>query len=323
MEEEDFVMSCLGEVLSVAMTDFIEEEICALLDKKGPLTGAEICDSLGQDRFLVWRACRFSRQLSLRTVGTKYLRLDRRVEGYARLSPSILREFLTYTVIGLASDPGSVLTRADAISAHIVEVSRVKSELARSVVSAVSSRMASETDVSEQVCFMIAGDIVYNMAHDVPRPERSTGKLVRGSDMDLVVIVPDGFPENLRKRLDDAIFEEKRRMLMTPHLREEIDYIVKYMARVREQLRMRDFKDLVACKILQEGTLLYGSEEIFQEVKNLLRELGITEKLADMEEKSRVFRDQAEAFLLGPNLQEIRQDESYLFYPVEESEEFE
>jgi len=35
------------------------------------------------------------------------------------------------------------------------------------------------------------------MAHDAPRPERSTGKLVKGSDMDLVVVVDDLFPKEL------------------------------------------------------------------------------------------------------------------------------
>ena len=30
------------------------------------------------------------------------------------------------------------------------------------------------------------------MAHDVPRPERSTGELVKGSDIDLVVVLEDG-----------------------------------------------------------------------------------------------------------------------------------
>ena len=35
---------------------------------------------------------------------------------------------------------------------------------------------------------MLAGDIVYGMGHDAPRSERSTGQMVRGSDVDLVVI---------------------------------------------------------------------------------------------------------------------------------------
>jgi len=39
------------------------------------------------------------------------------------------------------------------------------------------------------------------MAHDVPRPEMSTGKLVKGPDIDIVVVVDDLFPERLTERL--------------------------------------------------------------------------------------------------------------------------
>jgi hypothetical protein len=301
----------------------MENRICSLLEERGPLTGAEIHEALGGEYFLLWRACRSSTDLVVRTVGTRYLRLDRRVEGFARLSPSILREFLTYSVIGLAKNYDELLSRTESISSHIQEVSKAKSELAHNVVSSISSRVESEVPVRDQVCFIIAGDIVYNMAHDVPRPERSTGKMTRGSDIDLVVLVDDRLPEALKSRLDDAIYKEKYRLLMTPHLREEIDYIVKYMGRVREQIRLRDFKDFVACKILHEGTLLYGSEELFHEMKILLREHGIAGKFTEMDAKARLFREKAEEFLLGADLRPVREDESYLFYPIEESEEFE
>jgi len=46
----------------------------------------------------------------------------------------------------------------------------------------------------------IAGDIVYNMAHNVPCPERSTGKLVKGSDMHIVVVVDLLIPTRLTER---------------------------------------------------------------------------------------------------------------------------
>src|SRR5665811_1909286 len=97
----------------------------------------------------------------------------------------------------------------------------------------------------------------YQMAHDVPRPERSTGKMVRGSDLDVVVIVDDRAPEVLVKALDDAIYQQKYRYLINPSVREEIDYIVKRLDRLREQAEFDTFKKMVACKILQEGVLLY------------------------------------------------------------------
>ena len=82
-------------------------------------------------------------------------------------------------------------------------------------------------------------------------------------------IVDDLFPKKLMNRLDDAIYQEKYRLLITPHFREEIDYVVKRLGRVREQVRFNTFKHMVACKILQEGTFLYGSEKIFYAVNKI------------------------------------------------------
>ena len=64
-------------------------------------------------------------------------------------------------------------------------------------------------------------------------------------------------------RLNDIISREKQPILMTPHIRVEIDYIVKDMNRLREQVRPGGIRQMVACKILQEAALLYGSETFF------------------------------------------------------------
>ena len=301
----------------------IEKQILSLLEEKGPLTGSEIVDDTGGDGLLLWRTCKLSKKLSSVTIGKRYLRLDRRIEGFARLSPSIFREFLTYSVVGCSQEDASLTQKANRIASHIESVSRAKSELAYTVVSALVNRLTNEFPITDQVCFIIAGDIVYSMAHDVPRPERSTGKLVNGSDMDLVVIVDDQFPEKLMNRLDEAIYQEKYRLLITPHLREEIDYIVKRLERVREQVKFDTFKHMVACKILEEGTLLYGSEEIFHTVKTMLREHGVIRKLNALKKETEVFRKEAEQYLLTEEPSKIKEESLYLFYPTEESEEFE
>jgi hypothetical protein len=301
----------------------MEKEVIDLIEQKGPVTGSEMSDAIKVDELLLWRSCRLSKELSIHNIGTRYLRLDKRVEGFARLSPSILREFLTYSVIGLARHPEPIRKKAKEILLQIESVSRAKCQLAYTVVSALSARLETEIPIHEEVCFIIAGDIVYNMAHDVPRPEKSTGKLVKGSDMDLVVIVDDLFPRDLMTRLDEAIYHEKYRLLITPHIREEVDYVVKNMDRVNEQIRFETFKHMVACKILQEGTLLYGSDKIFHRVKRLLKETGVSEKLAAMEKHALGFRSRAEQYLLYEDVKKVRDNEAYLFYPAEESEEFE
>jgi hypothetical protein len=301
----------------------LEKKIRQLIQEKGPLTGSELLEATGEEGLPLWRACRLSPEISVRTVGITYLRLDRRLEGYARLSPSILREFLTYSVIGLSEDPGSLALRAQALLSHIEEVSRGKSQLAYDVISALADRFVNGTILHEHACFILAGDIVYNMAHDVPRPEKSTGKLVRGSDMDLVAIVDDLFPPELIGPLDETIYREKYRLFIAPHIREEIDYIVKDFNRVLEQLKFDTFKHMVACKILEEGAFLFGSEAIFEKLKSLLREYGVLEKLRAMEKQAQFFRIRAEEFLLREDPEKIGENGSYLFYPVEESEEFE
>ena len=91
----------------------LERAVVDLVRAAGPLTGIELRDRLrGEGPLALWQACRTSPALETRTLGRRYLRLDRQVEGYARLSPSILREFLTYSVIGLAGDPGALEARA-------------------------------------------------------------------------------------------------------------------------------------------------------------------------------------------------------------------
>jgi hypothetical protein len=234
-----------------------------------------------------------------------------------------LREFLTYSAVGLPENPDLLEDRIMKISSRIEEVSRAKSMLLYRIVSSLSTKLETEISLDDRVCFMLGGDIVYNMAHDVSRPERSTGKLVRGSDMDMVVIVDERFPRDLTVKLDDAIFREKYRLLTTPHLREEIDYIVKDLNRVRQQARFDTFKHMVACKILHEGTLLHGSEQLFHRVKATLKDSGVLEKIHAMERAAQAFRREAVHYLLSEGPDHIKDENRYLFYPSEESEEFE
>lgn len=301
----------------------MEREVLALLEGRGPLTGGEIADRLGGDGRVLWRVCALSPSLEIRRIGRRYLRLDRRVDQYVRLSPSILREFLTYSVVGRAGDESALAQRARELEAHIEAVSKDKLDLAYRIAGGLFSRLESEWDLPRQVCFIIAGDIVFNMAHDVPRPERSTGKLVRGSDLDLIVVLEDEVSDALMKRLDEAIYQDKYRILIAPALREEIDYVVKRVSRVREQVRFDTFKRMVACKILQEGQLLYGSRELFEGIKALLRESGVTEKLEALEREAVIFRREAEACLLSAAMEKMDGEHLNLFYPTQESEEFE
>ena len=301
----------------------MEQKIIKLITEKGPLTGSEILDRVREMSFMLWRTCFLSDSLHLRILGTRYLRLDQRVDGYARLSPSILREFMTYSVVGIPEAEQAIDRRADLIIQHIQEVSKAKLALAQSIVARLQNRLADRWPQEGRICFIIAGDIVYRMAHDVPRPEISTGELVNGSDIDLVVVADDAVSNSFLEELDQTIYQEKYRTLVSPSVREEIDYVVKKMERVREQLCFDTFKRMVACKILQEGVLLLGSQSLFQEIKTMLVQCGVVEKLDEMEGKARIFRQQAQEYLLHTDPTRIIKEDMHLFYTSEESEEFE
>ncbi|MBN2419810.1 MAG: hypothetical protein JXL81_10525, partial [Deltaproteobacteria bacterium] len=185
----------------------IEAEIIEVIKKYGPLTGSELAPHFDMEPLLLLRECRLSDALQVQLIGTRYLRLDRGIEGFARLSPSILREFLTYSVIGFSDDPDPLREKAFQLTKKIEAISRSKCDLAYNIASSLMTRL--EYGSKEKACFIIAGDIVFNMAHDVPRPERSTKKMVQGSDIDIVVIVKDEYSDELKARLDEEIYKEK------------------------------------------------------------------------------------------------------------------
>jgi len=300
-----------------------EHAIERVIERRGPLTGAELLAELGGEAFDCWRSTMRSSRLAVHPVGTRYLRLDRKVDGFARLSPSILREFLTYSVVGLAGDGEALGRRAAEVLAHIRAVSHAKLDLAAGVVAVVAARVAEGPEAEQRFCVFVAGDVVFEMAHDVPRPERSTGTMVRGSDLDLVVIVDDAAPDALLQALDEAIYQQKYRYLINPAAREEIDYVIKRSRRLREQAEFDTFKKMVACKILQEGVFLHGSRVLFDAAKALLDERGVTGQLATMEAAAIRLRGEAEDRLLATDQSVLAGDELQLFYTTDESEEFE
>ena len=294
-----------------------------LLKSRGPLTGLEIKKETDIDSLDLWKICKTSPKLETRSVGRRYLRLDRHVDGYARLSPSILREFLTYSVVGLQNDPASLSEKCNELTARIREISRFKLELAGHMVMEIMAEFHADKASEDPVCFILAGDIVYDMAHDVPRPERSTGRLVKGSDIDLVAVVKDDFPDDLIRTLDQIIYQKKYRMLINPSINEEVDYKIKRFGLIREQARFDQFSHMVAMKILQEGVLVYGSEELFHAVKSLIHENGISARLEEFEKRANDFRANAETLILDGDMDGEQVKEMYLFYSAEEFEEFE
>jgi hypothetical protein len=296
------------------------KRILELLDKQGPLTGKELYDRIPSDELTLWRGCNKSEEIILRKFGRRFLRLDKQVEGYARLSPSIKREFLTYTVAGLKKDYRKIEKKLESLHSEIKNISRQKLELAEDIIEKIVQCQKEPENVKNCACFIIAGDIIYEMAHSVPRPEKSTGILVRGSDLDIIAVTENMQEESI-KELDSSIYQEKYYLLKNPSYREEIDYIVKDMDRVKAQLKFNDFKSMIASKILCEGKFLYGSRKIFEKIKKMIIESKIPEKLHIIEEKAVTNREKAESYLLKSSTEISEEDYLKLFYTRQEKEE--
>ncbi|MDD2236177.1 MAG: hypothetical protein PHG65_03095 [Kiritimatiellae bacterium] len=295
--------------------------IKSLLSVQGPQSGAGLLQQMHMEPLPLWQTLRAMPDILLRRVGHRYLRLDSAVEGYARLSPSIRREFLTYTVVGTRSQENEIEQNARALENEIRRVSTEKRELAAEVMSAVCARIPAWETLREHLCFIIAGDITYEMAHAVPRPESSTGKIVRGSDLDLIAIADDSVAEDDLKTLDEAIFAKKHYLLMHPAYQEEIDYLVKTFAMIRPQLAFDSFKHMIASKILHEGQWLYGSKVVFQQLKEMVEASGVAEKIRLLEETASRERNDAESALLQVDADCRSGPYCNLFFTREEGDE--
>jgi hypothetical protein len=73
----------------------------------------------------------------------------------------------------------------------------------------------------------------------------------------------------------------------------------------------------------EAGALLRRSDRLYHEVIKLLADHGVLEKLDRLHEAVIAFRKQEEEFLVQNDAKIINREDLYLFYPAEESEEFE
>jgi len=295
--------------------------ILKILETNDPLTGFELQQRMDCDVFELWRDCCLDERIHSEIFSRRYLRLDRKMKNYARLSPSIRREFLTYTILSIPGEENACSQKKDRLTNKLHNISLSKRRLAReSMIQSVSETVDRDI-IIEHACFIIAGDIVYNMAHDVPRPESSTGEMVRGSDLDIIIIHDDRLDAALIGSLDEAIFSRKHYLLVHPSYREEIDYIIKDINRVKSQTLMRSFEDLVACKILWEGEFMFGNSQIFEQVQAILHEKDVFRKMEQLHKNAIDGRKTSEQSLLASKSNLNGGDNYTLFYTQEEHEE--
>ncbi len=280
----------------------MEAQILGILDGKSSVLGVDIAEKLDNQYFDIWRACHNSAAIYTTPFARYYLRIDEKIEGLARLSPSILRDFLTYNRVSTLENFGAALEDAERSRQEHVRISEQKRQIARQVVTeTLNPKLLAQTGV------MIAGDVCRNMAHLVPRPERTTGKLVRGSDIDLIfVIKEDG---GLKTEIEAKISEAKAIYLQHPALREELDFIVNTLDHYHSVSSFKDAHDMISCKAALEGQYLAGSKEILQQSTAILLQAQIPRKVIKLTEKA--FSDRLRA------MERLRKDPDVIGMPKE------
>lgn len=294
-------------------------EITKILEERGALLGRELLAEVSMDAFELWRACRRSREIRIKRLGRRYIRFDRKAKNHTRLSPSIQREFTTYSLLALSGD-AQLDARAEELKEKIRSVSSKKLGIAKKVITEVVESLPEiKHEINNNVCFIIGGDVALGMAHDEPRPERSTGEMVAGSDLDVVAIADDKISKNALKRLDAALHDAKHLLLRQPQ-KEELDYIIKKLSKVERQARFDSFENRIACKIINESKFLCGSRKLYKAAKEIMKRSKVPEKLRRLHREAANNRAEAERYLLGKK--EVSQKERReLFSTTEEFSE--
>ncbi|MFA6358365.1 MAG: HEAT repeat domain-containing protein [Candidatus Omnitrophota bacterium] len=189
-----------------------------------------------------------------------------RIDGEVtpRLSPSILRSFVDYEIVGKTGDP-RIQEKARDLETKRLKISKGKEELAKRWVTEVKDSLG----LGDGIVFLIGGDVAFGMSHDKKREERSTCMPVNGSDLDILVIIDEAlFEKSPQTEIDRRLYDIKWNLLK--NFQEEVDFIIKPLSKIYQYWENFDPKDTIAVKIIFESKLLCGDEKLYAQVKSLL-----------------------------------------------------
>ena len=226
----------------------VEARIIRVLQEKGPQIGKELSWALLDVPVLsLWQACFRSQSFLISHFASYYLRFDITRGDQVRLSPSILRDFLSFTLFGLPGQREQMIERQGQLSNMHREVSREKLSVAQQAMRSVFVKQPRE--VRSRVCAFIAGDLAYFLAHNEPREHAASGEMLKGSDIDIVVIMQDSLPEETKLQFEAELTALKSFYMRHPDYRHEIDFICKRQSVMERQFNYLDIHDKIASKI--------------------------------------------------------------------------
>lgn len=304
------------------MTDVptLSQSIAETLKERGPLLGKDLVALNPTVKTLkLWQACFTSDDIRSSHFSRYYLRYDITREDIIRLSPSILRDFLSFTLLSTHGQRQQVFDTKVTLSNHHRKVSMAKMRIARAILRQVMKGIPLE--MHHQLCAFIAGDIAYFLAHTEPRELASIGEMVNGSDID-IIIVHDGLPEEYLTFIDQEIMSCKNYYLRHPDYREEVDYICKSKDTMFEQLAYTDIDNKIASKIAYESQFLAGSIELFSQIKDEVDNRGTRDLIERDFRNALEQRKNAMRTLLNADSNQIDKNTESLFYFSQERVEF-
>ena len=298
----------------------LAQDVIQILKNNGPLLGKELVDHIDDANNLqIWQACFTSNNIFISHFSRYYLRYDITREDSVRLSPSILRDFLSFTLLSTDDQRDRVIERQVTLSNHHRKVSMAKTKVARNILRQIMRKIPQNEH--QIVCAFLAGDIAYFLAHLEPREVASIGEMVNGSDID-IIIIHDGLSPETIELIDQEMMSFKNFYLRHPEHREEVDYICKSKETMFDQLAYSDINEQIASKIAYESVFLAGSVELFAQIKNQVEASGTK----DLIERDFLYgleeRKQAMRTLLKTDASNIDANTESLFFFSQERVEF-
>ena len=256
----------------------IETEILAILAEEGPQSGAELSKKLPHiSEIAIWRACYGSSQLRVSNCARYYLRYDITRGNQLRLSPSILRDFLTFSLVYLTDQMVDIVEGGTMLANRFRTISLKKLSWAREALLQLDEDL--QEVLYDHCVVFLSGDIAYYLAHETKRKHSQLGVEINGSDIDIVIVTNRGAPPDKIARIESQLLVTKKIYLMTPHIREELDFIVKPIDTMLGQLAYGDIHQKIASKILYESYFLMGRVDIYQTLMRHLKLSGTWDKI--------------------------------------------
>jgi len=251
----------------------IDQQIRRILEKCGPLTGAELSERLPQfTDIALWRQCYGSNALRVSNCARYYLRYDITRGNQLRLSPSILRDFLTFSLVYLTDQMVEIVETGTRLANQFRTISLKKLSWAREALLQLDDEL--QQVLYDHCVVFLSGDIAYYLAHETKRQHDQLGVEINGSDIDIVVITNSGAPPDKIALIESQLLTTKKIYLTTPDIHEELDFIVKPIDTMLEQLNYGDIHQKIASKILYESYFLMGRVDIYQTLMKHLKLRG-------------------------------------------------